>query len=86
MCLWYCQKREEGFSEVTSSIGNSAWGQIGLDGKSFEPRYLRNRMVIMQDGIGVASGTAAEICEQGGTDGNLEEAFVNIIGRGRHET
>ena len=45
-----------------------------------------DRMVIMQDGIGVASGTAAEICEQGGTDGNLEEAFVNIIGRGRHET
>ena len=42
-----------------------------------------DRMIIMQDGVSVASGSAEEICRMGGTDGDLEEAFVNIIGRNR---
>ena len=48
-----------------------------------------DRMVIMQAGAAVASGTVAEIREMGrekdGTLPSLEEAFVNIIRRGRGE-
>ena len=48
-----------------------------------------DRMVIMQAGAAVASGTVAEIREMGrekdGALPSLEEAFVNIIRRGRGE-
>ncbi len=43
-----------------------------------------DRMVIMQNGVAIASGSADEIRRAGESD-SLEEAFVNLIARSRRE-
>lgn len=43
-----------------------------------EARFC-DRMMIMQDGVAVATGNGSEILQQGGNASNLEDAFVRII-------
>ena len=45
-----------------------------------EARYC-DRMIVMQDGVSIACGSAAEIISQSGGAPNLEEAFVRLIQR-----
>jgi sodium transport system ATP-binding protein len=45
-----------------------------------EAERLCDRIIIMDRGKKMAEGTVAELCRQAGQD-NLEDAFVNLIGR-----